>query len=181
MISAKYLCLFPSTPMALFLWVIIFLILELKYFSIISFRVGAKIFYARKEFCTDNGVMIAWNGVEKWRKNADLIPWNRVFDVDVQPRVPFGQNRIQDVIDAHIPNRKINFDDLWFIRLLRSIEFLNRKVSFIYNVSTCIAQNLILWTIFSQVFFVKTREFIFQNYILTKVSCCILSYTSQVL
>ena len=64
------------------------------------------------QYCTDNGVMIAWNGVEKWRKNADLIPWNRVFDVDVQPRVPFGLNRIQDVIDAHIPNRKINFDDL---------------------------------------------------------------------
>jgi N6-L-threonylcarbamoyladenine synthase len=64
------------------------------------------------QYCTDNGVMIAWNGVEKWRKNADLIPWNRVFDVDVQPRVPFGVNRIQDVIDAHIPNRKINFNDL---------------------------------------------------------------------
>ena len=64
------------------------------------------------QYCTDNGVMIAWNGVEKWRKNADLIPWNRVFDVDVQPRVPFGLNRIQDVMDAHIPNRKIKFDDL---------------------------------------------------------------------
>ena len=64
------------------------------------------------KYCTDNGVMIAWNGVEKWNNNADLIPWNRVFDVDVHPRVPFGLNMTQDVINAHIPHRRINFNDM---------------------------------------------------------------------
>ena len=63
--------------------------------------------------CTDNGVMIAWNGVEKWNKNSDdIVPWNRVFDVDVYPRVPFGEDWSKNVIDANILNRRVNFKDL---------------------------------------------------------------------
>ena len=57
------------------------------------------------------------------------------------------------------------------------------KVPFIYYVSTCIAQNLICFPHFSKktgVFFVKTKEFLFQHYILTKFSCCSLNFFSKV-
>ena len=65
------------------------------------------------KYCTDNGVMIAWNGVEKWQKNKDVIPWNEVFDLDVHPKAPFGKDISQNVYDAQIANRKVKFDHLW--------------------------------------------------------------------
>ena len=49
------------------------------------------------------------------------------------------------------------------------------KVPCIYYVSTFIAQNLIFYRNFSEklgFFFVKTEEFLFQHYILTKFLCC---------
>ena len=54
------------------------------------------------------------------------------------------------------------------------------KVPFIYYVRTFIAQNFIRLTNFSQKlgFFVKTKEFLFQHYILTKFSCCSLNLFS---
>ena len=48
-----------------------------------------------------------------------------------------------------------------------------RKVPFIYYVRTCIAQNLTTSKFFTKtVFFVKSKEFHFQHYILTKFLCC---------
>ena len=45
-------------------------------------------------------------------KDGRGIPLDKVLDVDVYPRVSFGQDIIQDVTNAHIANRKIKFDHL---------------------------------------------------------------------
>jgi N6-L-threonylcarbamoyladenine synthase len=39
-----------------------------------------------KKLCTDNGVMIAWNGVEKWRTGIDIIPYTELDSVDIEPK-----------------------------------------------------------------------------------------------
>ena len=63
------------------------------------------------KYCTDNGVMIAWNGVEKWCRNdpKDIIPWQKVFDVEVHPRVPFGRDISEEVAKANIKIPKLKF------------------------------------------------------------------------
>lgn len=65
------------------------------------------------KYCSDNGVMIAWNGVEKWRKKQDIVPWDQVFQVEVSSRAPFGQDISTEVEACQIPNPKINFKQLF--------------------------------------------------------------------
>ena len=63
------------------------------------------------KYCTDNGVMIAWNGVEKWKRqnSKDWVPWQKVFEVPVNPRVPFGHDISAQVAKANIKLPKIKF------------------------------------------------------------------------
>ena len=61
------------------------------------------------KYCTDNGVMIAWNGVEKWRRKKDIVDWKDVFELQVHPRVPFGLDISEKVTAADLKPRKIKF------------------------------------------------------------------------
>ncbi len=36
--------------------------------------------------CTDNGVMIAWNGMEKWTAGIDIIQPDELDSVTVEPK-----------------------------------------------------------------------------------------------
>lgn len=45
-----------------------------------------------KELCTDNGVMIAWNGVEKWKEGIDIIPPSQLDRVDIEPKYVTNTN-----------------------------------------------------------------------------------------
>ena len=44
------------------------------------------------KYCTDNGLMIAWNGLEKFRRGLDLVTPENVFGpaLDIEPRAAFG-------------------------------------------------------------------------------------------
>ncbi|XP_013189336.1 tRNA N6-adenosine threonylcarbamoyltransferase, mitochondrial-like [Amyelois transitella] len=53
------------------------------------------------KLCTDNGIMIAWNGFEKWRRNIDIV--TDYDSLDIKASSPLGENLIQDVISAKIP------------------------------------------------------------------------------
>lgn len=56
-----------------------------------------------KKHCTDNGVMIAWNGVEKFAVGQDIV-----FDydsVDIVGKTPLGVSLIEMVKDANIPSK----------------------------------------------------------------------------
>lgn len=43
-----------------------------------------KLFVPPPKLCTDNGVMIAWNGVEKWREGVDIVSPEQLHTVDLQ-------------------------------------------------------------------------------------------------
>lgn len=40
-----------------------------------------------RHLCTDNGVMIAWNGVEKWRLGSDIYEHTELDKIDIQGRL----------------------------------------------------------------------------------------------
>ena len=47
--------------------------------------------------------MIAWNGLEKFRKNLDLVdPEDAILSVQVEPRCPMGRDISQAVWDRQI-------------------------------------------------------------------------------
>lgn len=60
-------------------------------------ELGYKIFRPSKRLCTDNGVMIAWNGIERWIDHCDAY---RSLDIDsVTPvdRESFNVDLIEDI------------------------------------------------------------------------------------
>ena len=60
------------------------------------------------KYCTDNGVMIAWNGLEKYRVSSDIVPHDEVLAYDggfrdgISPREPFGIDISTDVERSQI-------------------------------------------------------------------------------
>ena len=52
--------------------------------------------------CTDNGVMIAWNGLERWRAGRGVVAWDKVLEVGVDTRVPLGEDWHHRVEEAAI-------------------------------------------------------------------------------
>ena len=60
------------------------------------------------KYCTDNGVMIAWNGLEKYRVSSDIVPHDKVLAYDggfrdgISPREPFGIDISNDVERSQI-------------------------------------------------------------------------------
>ena len=42
--------------------------------------------------CTDNGVMIAWNGLERWRAKKGIVDFRSSLEVGVVTRVPLGED-----------------------------------------------------------------------------------------
>ncbi|XP_058839799.1 probable tRNA N6-adenosine threonylcarbamoyltransferase, mitochondrial [Topomyia yanbarensis] len=57
----------------------------------------------KKALCNDNGIMIAWNGIEKMAKHQDMT---KCYDsIDICSRAILGTNLIQQVKDANIPSK----------------------------------------------------------------------------
>ncbi|GBP90627.1 Probable tRNA N6-adenosine threonylcarbamoyltransferase, mitochondrial [Eumeta japonica] len=60
--------------------------------------------------CTDNGIMIAWNGVEKLKKG---YKFGQNFDMKlIDPKAPLGENLINEVQKAHLPVKPVRFKNL---------------------------------------------------------------------
>ncbi|CAL4143639.1 unnamed protein product, partial [Meganyctiphanes norvegica] len=54
--------------------------------------------------CTDNGIMIAWNGMERWKANAGILYNNEdIRAVDIEPKPPKGNYRREET--AHRAQR----------------------------------------------------------------------------
>lgn len=71
------------------------------------------------KLCTDNGVMIAWNGLERYRaaqpgsgnlalQSSAIYPPDRVFEITTASKVPFGIDISKEVTEAHIKCKWIN-------------------------------------------------------------------------
>ncbi|XP_023932712.1 probable tRNA N6-adenosine threonylcarbamoyltransferase, mitochondrial [Lingula anatina] len=59
--------------------------------------------------CTDNGVMIAWNGVEKFSRGLGVV--SDFESVRFQPKSPLGVDMILDVQSSYIKPNKVNLLD----------------------------------------------------------------------
>jgi N6-L-threonylcarbamoyladenine synthase len=60
--------------------------------------------YPPPHLCTDNGVMIAWAGVELiLAGKAKLLLDDELNSVDVRPRWPLSQETIQEIFPADYP------------------------------------------------------------------------------
>lgn len=60
--------------------------------------------------CTDNGVMIAWNGIEKYRKGCDIK--SDILLSNIEPKAPLGRNIIHEVKAANIQVKRIKLKSL---------------------------------------------------------------------
>lgn len=57
-----------------------------------------------RQHCTDNGLMIAWNGVEQWQRpgRPSVVEAARIDEIGTQPKCALGVNVVRDVEDASI-------------------------------------------------------------------------------
>ncbi|XP_017777741.1 PREDICTED: probable tRNA N6-adenosine threonylcarbamoyltransferase, mitochondrial isoform X2 [Nicrophorus vespilloides] len=82
-----------------------------KALQVVCNEIGYRLVRPPPKLCTDNGVMIAWNGIERWRKNLGVM---KDFDsVDIEKRSPLGINMIKEVTDAHISCKWIKLGNLY--------------------------------------------------------------------
>ncbi|XP_046389695.1 probable tRNA N6-adenosine threonylcarbamoyltransferase, mitochondrial [Ischnura elegans] len=67
-------------------------------------EMGYRLLAPPPHLCTDNGAMIAWNGMERWNTGKGIIdPSSPEFDeVDVQGRCILGEDMTEDVVLAGI-------------------------------------------------------------------------------
>ncbi|KAJ8732834.1 hypothetical protein PYW07_015433 [Mythimna separata] len=66
-------------------------------------KMGYRAYRPPPSVCTDNGVMIAWNGLEKLKKQCDI---RTDFSLkEVVPEAPLGKNIISEVVAANIQTK----------------------------------------------------------------------------
>ncbi|KAG5675160.1 hypothetical protein PVAND_005086 [Polypedilum vanderplanki] len=55
-----------------------------------------------RKLCMDNGIMIAWNGVEKFNRNLDICPPEKIYDLDFYAKCPIGESYIDKVKEKNL-------------------------------------------------------------------------------
>lgn len=65
----------------------------------------------RPKLCTDNGIMIAWNGVEKWKKNIDII--QDIDTIKMYSKSPIGEDIRDKVSRASIDCNSASFKHIF--------------------------------------------------------------------
>ncbi|XP_031827037.1 threonyl-carbamoyl synthesis 4 [Nomia melanderi] len=74
-----------------------------KALNIVSTESGFNFVRTPPELCTDNGIMIAWNGMEKWMTDTDIIENESDIDkVALAEKAPLGENWVDKVTAANI-------------------------------------------------------------------------------
>ncbi|KAK9879467.1 hypothetical protein WA026_006536 [Henosepilachna vigintioctopunctata] len=86
--------------------------------EIICNEFGYKLVRPPPKLCTDNGVMIAWNGVERWKAKVGVL---QNFDhVDYNKCSPIGESIIEEVTQANLKCKWIKLDK--FLNLITNGE-----------------------------------------------------------
>ncbi|XP_066541909.1 tRNA N6-adenosine threonylcarbamoyltransferase, mitochondrial isoform X2 [Hoplias malabaricus] len=69
---------------------------------------GLQLLCPPSQLCTDNGVMIAWNGVERLKEGKGILSYDQ--EVQYEPKAPLGRDISTEVRDAAIkvPPLKLN-------------------------------------------------------------------------
>ncbi|KAM4608530.1 tRNA N6-adenosine threonylcarbamoyltransferase, mitochondrial [Polymixia lowei] len=82
-----------------------------KALTVIAEATGLRLLCPPAKFCTDNGVMIAWNGVERLREGKGIL--SHAEDVSYEPKAPLGVDITAQVKEAAIkvPSVKLRITD----------------------------------------------------------------------
>lgn len=64
----------------------------------------------RPKLCTDNGIMIAWNGVERWKRNIGIV--DDIESIIMMNRCPLGEDISKHVTNEDISCKCISLDSL---------------------------------------------------------------------
>ncbi|XP_025421926.1 probable tRNA N6-adenosine threonylcarbamoyltransferase, mitochondrial isoform X3 [Sipha flava] len=73
-----------------------------KHLNLVCDNMNFKLVVPPPRLCTDNGIMIAWNGIEKFNENLDIYTYDNLDKVDIQSKAPLGKNISQQVTDMGI-------------------------------------------------------------------------------
>ncbi|VVC96454.1 unnamed protein product [Leptidea sinapis] len=73
-----------------------------KNLSVLCEEMNYKIYRPTPKLCMDNGIMIAWNGVEKWRRSLDINMATDLQSLDIRADSPLGENLIPLVEKSRI-------------------------------------------------------------------------------
>lgn len=68
----------------------------------LSDNLGYQIWRPIKQHCTDNGLMIAWNGIERWLDDEDTYRKINLDDVLIEPKCPLGESLVSKVTNANL-------------------------------------------------------------------------------
>lgn len=60
-----------------------------------------KTYRPSKKYCSDNGVMIAWNGIEQLLSDKNCLRWD-YDEINIQGRADLGKSLKTDVVMANI-------------------------------------------------------------------------------
>ncbi|XP_049822164.1 tRNA N6-adenosine threonylcarbamoyltransferase, mitochondrial isoform X2 [Aethina tumida] len=63
-------------------------------------ELGYKFVRPPPKLCTDNGVMIAWNGVERWKANIGI--YEDFEHIEIEKSCPLGTRLIEDVAEQNL-------------------------------------------------------------------------------
>lgn len=69
--------------------------------SYLSEQYECKTYRPSKKYCSDNGVMIAWNGIEQILNDKSCLRWD-YNNIDIKGKADLGQSLINDVTSASI-------------------------------------------------------------------------------
>lgn len=82
-----------------------------KALTIITDTTGLRLLCPPAEFCTDNGVMIAWNGVERFREKRGIL--SPSVNVSYEPKAPLGVDLTAQVRVAAIKVPPVKMKITW--------------------------------------------------------------------
>lgn len=57
-----------------------------RHLNLLCDEMNFKLVVPPPKLCTDNGIMIAWNGIEKFNENIDIFSHNDLDKIDIQSK-----------------------------------------------------------------------------------------------
>ncbi|XP_030763054.1 probable tRNA N6-adenosine threonylcarbamoyltransferase, mitochondrial [Sitophilus oryzae] len=67
------------------------------------------------KLCTDNGIMIAWNGVERWKAGIGI--YTEFDNIEIEKSSPLGKRLIEDVVNENISCNWVRLSKLYKSKL----------------------------------------------------------------
>jgi len=84
-----------------------------KTLEIVCSERGFKFVRTPPHLCNDNGIMIAWNGVERWMANVGVLRNRKEIEmVSIEKTASFGENWIERVQNANIKCKLVKLNRL---------------------------------------------------------------------